>query len=75
MKKLILALTVAALTAGAYAGDSCCPKDKPADAKATCPGKSAEGCPASKGKCPAGGAAKQDTAKKTASPKDEAKKS
>jgi hypothetical protein len=72
MKKLILALAVAAFTAGAYAGDSCCPKDKE---KACCPGKAAEGCPASKGKCPAGETAKQDAAKKVESPKGESNKS
>ncbi len=73
MKKLILALTVAALTAGAYAGDSCCPKDKD---KATCPGKSAQSCPAGKEKkCTAGETAKKDAPKKAESPKGEANKS
>lgn len=66
MKKLILAMTVAALTVGAYAGDKACPKDK-----ACCAEKATAGCPADKGKCPAQGqTAKQDAIKKPAqSPK------
>jgi hypothetical protein len=73
MKKLILALTVAAFTVGAYAGESCCPKDKE---KACCPGKTAEGCTASKDKkCPAGETAKPEAPNKAETPKDNAKKS
>lgn len=76
MKKLILALTVVAFTAGAFAGDACCPKDKAAGGdKAACPGKAAEGCTASKGKCPSGETAKKDAPKKAESPKGEANKS
>ena len=69
MKKLILAITVAAFTVGAYAGDSA-NKDK-----ATCgdKDKATASCPASKGQCPAAGAtAKQDNGKKVVqSPKGE----
>jgi hypothetical protein len=71
MKKLILAVAVAAFTVGAHAGDACCPKDKE---KACCPGKAAEGCPASKDKkCPAGDT--KDAAKKPEAPKGESNKS
>ncbi len=59
MKKLILGLTVAALTIGAYAGEKAAGADK-----AACPGKDkaccaekAAACPADKGKCPAQGQA------------------
>ena len=74
MKKLILAMTVAALTVGAYAGEKECPKDKAACAgkdKACCAEKATAGCPTNKGKCPAQGqAAKQDgNNKPTQSPK------
>jgi hypothetical protein len=74
MKKLILAMTVVALTVGAYAGEKECPKDKAACAgkdKACCAEKATAGCPANKGKCPAQGqAAKQDPNNKPAqSPK------
>jgi len=74
MKKLILAITVAAFTVGAYAAD-CAGKDKAACGDKE---KAAACCPASKGQCPAAGAAaKQDSAKKVVhSPKGEqAKKS
>ena len=59
MKNLILAMTVAGLTFGAYAGEKAAATDK-----AACPGKdkaccaekaTAACCPASKGKCPAQG--------------------
>jgi hypothetical protein len=74
MKKLILAMTVAALTVGAYAGEKECPKDKAACAgkdKACCAEKAAAGCPTNKGKCPAQGqTAKQGgTGKSVHSPK------
>jgi hypothetical protein len=68
MKKLILAMTVAAFTAGAFAGDACCEKAKAADKdKAGCADKSAAGCPAMKdaAKCPVAG----EMAKKDAKPK------
>lgn len=74
MKKLILAITVAAFTVGAYAGEGCCEQAKAADKdKACCAAKSAASCPASKdaAKCPATGATakKGETAKKVESPK------
>lgn len=74
MKKLILAMTVAVLTVGAYAGDKACSKDKAACAgkdKACCAKKATAGCPANKSKCPAQGqTAKQDGNNKPAqSPK------
>jgi hypothetical protein len=53
MKKLILALTVAAFSIGAFAGDSCCDKEKAAAAA-----KEKASCPA------AGATAKKDAAKK-----------
>jgi hypothetical protein len=56
MKKFILAITVAAFTVGAFAGDACCATEK---AKT-----------ASKGK--AGCGEKVTVAKKTQSPKDAA---
>lgn len=72
MKKLIVALTVAAFTFGAFAGDACCEKAK-ADGKAQacCAEKSAGSCPASKeaGKCAAAGAKKSVAVKKAESPK------
>ncbi len=76
MKKLILAISVAAFTVGAFAGEACCDKAKAAADK----DKVAASCPASKdvAKCPVSGAtAKQDADKKpTESPKGEqAKKS
>ncbi|MCC6819979.1 MAG: hypothetical protein IT579_04535 [Verrucomicrobia subdivision 3 bacterium] len=58
MKKFILALTVAALTVGVYAGETCPAKDKtacPGKDKACCAEKAKAGCPANKGKCPAQG--------------------
>jgi len=65
MKKLILAITVAAFTIGAYAGEGCCAKAKAAaEAKdnTACAGKTAD---ASKAACPvATEAAKQDASKK-----------
>lgn len=71
MKKLILALTVAAFTVGAYAGGEGCAASKD---KAACGDKekSAASCPASKeakdaAQCPASGAtAKKDGDKKPA---------
>jgi hypothetical protein len=72
MKKLILAMTVAALTAGAYAGDKAAAPDKSGCAgkdKGCCAEKATAGCPANKGKCP-GQTAKQDgNNKPTQSPK------
>jgi hypothetical protein len=61
MKKLILALTVAAFSIGAFAGDACCDKEKAAAAA-----KDKASCPASKdaAQCPAGATAKKDAAKK-----------
>jgi hypothetical protein len=74
MKKLILAITVAAFTVGAFAGDACCDKEKAAAAE-----KAAASCPASKeaAKCPATGAtAKKDgEAKPAEAPKGDQKKS
>jgi hypothetical protein len=80
MKKIILAMTVAALTIGVYAGDAAPSKDKaacPGKDKACCAEKATAGCPANKGKCPAQGqAAKQDGNKKPAqSPKADSSKS
>lgn len=76
MKKLILAMTVAGLTVGAYAGGETCAKDKAACAgkdkdKAACAEKVTAGCPANKGTCPAQGqTAKKDGNNKPAqSPK------
>jgi hypothetical protein len=67
MKKLILAITVAAFTVGAYANDGAT-KDKAAcGEKAACgdKDKAAACCPAAKGQCPASGAtAKKDAGKK-----------
>jgi hypothetical protein len=60
MKKLILGMTVAALTVGAYAGEKAAGADKAACAgkdKACCAEKAAAACPAEKGKCPAQGQA------------------
>ena len=66
MKKLILAVTVAAFTIGAFAGEGCCDKDKAAAEK----DKAAAGCPAS------GATAKKDGAPKRAeAPKGDQKKS
>ncbi len=65
MKKTILAITVAAFSLGAFAGENCADKDK-----------AASGCPASKDKCPAGETAKKDAAGKPAeAPKGDQKKS
>jgi hypothetical protein len=68
MKKLILTITVAAFTVGAYAGDKCCSKDKAACSdkdKAACAEKAAAGCPMSNGKCQATAkTAKQNANKK-----------
>jgi hypothetical protein len=71
MKKLVLAMTLAAFSIGAFAGDSCGDKDKAAAAdkdKAGCAEKSAAACPASKAaaQCPAGATAKKDGAQKSA---------
>jgi hypothetical protein len=72
MKKLILAMTVAGLTFGAYAGDKAAAQDKSGCAgkdKSCCAQKATAGCPANKGKCP-GQTAKQDgNNKPTQSPK------
>jgi len=69
MKKLIIAITVAAFTVGAYANDSANKE------KAACPekAKAASCCPASKNQCPTSGAtAKKQSAKKPVhSPKAE----
>jgi hypothetical protein len=77
MKKLILAVSVAAFTVGAFAGDTCCEKEKAAAAEKA---KAAASCPANKeaAKCPATGAtAGKEAEKKPAeAPKaDQAKKS
>ena len=76
MKKLILAVTVAAFTVGAFAGEGCSDKEKAAAAEKD---KSAASCPASKdaAQCPATGAtAKKDgEAKPTEAPKGDQKKS
>lgn len=45
MKKLILAITVATFTVGAFAGGACCDKEKAATASKD---KAAATCPASK---------------------------
>ena len=66
MKKLILAVTVAAFTIGGFAGEGCCDKDKAAAEK----DKAAAGCPAS------GATAKKDGETKPAeAPKGDQKKS
>lgn len=60
MKKLVLAITVAAFTVGAYAGDKCCPDKKTVagktDEAAACATKTAAACTettaAAKGTCP-----------------------
>ena len=68
MKKLILAITVAAFTVGVYAGDSA-NKDKAASADKE---KAATCCATSKSQCPSGATAKQGNGKKIAqSPKGE----
>lgn len=77
MKKLILTLTVAAFTVGAFAGENCAAsKDKAACGDKD---KTAASCPAGKdaAKCPATGAtAKKDgEAKPADASKDEQKKS
>ena len=74
MKKFVLAMTVAAFSFGAFAGEGCADKDKAACGDKD---KAAAGCPASKDKCPAGGAtAKKDGAgKPTEAPKGDQKKS
>lgn len=73
MKKIILAISLAAFTLGSFAGEACCSKAKAACAgkdKAACAEKAAAGCPMKKGQCP-------DTAKaqgkKVQSPKDSGK--
>lgn len=74
MKKFVLAMTVAAFSFGALAGEGCADKDKAACGDKD---KAAAGCPASKDKCPAGGAtAKKDgEAKPADAPKGDQKKS
>ncbi len=75
MKKLILAITVAAFSAGAFAGEACCEKSKTASAdknKTACSEKATAGCPLSKGKCPGNGETAKTTSKKVQSPKDAA---
>ena len=86
MKKLILLLSVVAVSFALQAGDSTCPKEKAACDKskaaacdkagtAACD-KAKSACPASaeakKSCCPAGGAAKETATKPTKSPKDKA---
>lgn len=73
MKKLILAITVAAFTVGAFAGESCCDKEKAAAAEKD---KAAASCPAAK-EAATGSTAQKDSEKKPAeAPKDDqAKKS
>jgi hypothetical protein len=75
MKKLILAVTMAAFTIGAFASEGCCDKEKAAADKE----KAAASCPASKeaAQCPATGAtAKKDGETKPAeAPKGDQKKS
>ena len=66
MKKFILAITVAAFTVGAFAGDSCCDKDKAATEKS----KEAASCPASKES-----AKKDEKSKPAEAPKGDQKKS
>ena len=74
MKKLVLLLSVVAVSFALQAGDSTCPKDKAAcdKAKAAACDKAKAGCPASaeakKGCCPAG-AAKETAKKPVQSPK------
>lgn len=75
MKSIILAITLTAFTLGAFAGETCCPKEKAAKAakntaacsataKAACAEKAATaGCPMTKGKC------EHMAAKKVQSPK------
>lgn len=84
MKKLILLLSVVAVSFALQAGDSTCPKEKAAcdkakaaacdKSKAACCDKAKAGCPASaeakKGCCPAGGVAKDTAKKPVKSPKD-----
>ncbi|MGC3959700.1 MAG: hypothetical protein QM813_17770 [Verrucomicrobiota bacterium] len=76
MKKLILAVAVAAFSVGAFAGEGCCDKEKAAAPEKD---KAAAGCPASKdaAKCPVTGAtAKKDgEAKPAEAPKGDQKKS
>lgn len=59
MKKIILALTVATFSIGAFAGDSCCDKEKATTASKD---KAPAICPATKET--ASNAAKKDTNKK-----------
>lgn len=76
MKKLILGMTVAALTVGVYAGDKTAGTDKaacPAKDKACCAEQAKACCPAEKGKCPAQGQAAKN--KPAQSPKAESNKS
>ena len=75
MKNLILAITLAAFTVGAFAGEACCKKAKAACAdkqNTACAEKAAASCPLSKGKCTAGGETAKAAAKKVQSPKDAA---
>lgn len=73
MKKIILALTVAAFAIGVQAGEGCADKDKAACGDKD---KAAAACPASKDKSPAGETAKKDGASKpTDAPKGDQKKS
>lgn len=66
MKKLILAVTMAAFTIGAFAGEGCCDKDKAAAEK----DKATADCPAS------GATAKKDGGTKPVeAPKGDQKKS
>lgn len=77
MKSIILAITLTAFAAGAFAGEACCPKEKAAKNQAACAGKdksacavkNAATCEKGKGTCPAGATA----GKKAQSPKDAGK--
>lgn len=74
MKKLILAITVAAFTIGAYANDSASKEKSACTGKAACADKAATSCcSATKSQCTASTATtKQDAAKKVVhSPKGE----
>jgi hypothetical protein len=86
MKKLILLLSVVAVSFALQAGENTCPNDKATcdkskaatcdKAKAATCDKAKSGCPAqaeAKGCCPAGGAAKDTAKDATKSPKDSKK--
>jgi hypothetical protein len=86
MKKLILLLSVVAVSFALQAGENACPNDKAAcdkskaaacdKTKATSCDKAKSGCPAqaeAKNCCPAGGAAKETAKQPVKSPKDSKK--